>query len=54
MAFAAGDACLLFDNKGRRYLLTLREGSEFQYHHGMLAHDEELSQFHKKNKDYGA
>lgn len=40
MAFAAGDACLLFDNKGRRYLLTLRSGSDFQYHHGMLAHDE--------------
>lgn len=40
MAFAAGDPCLLFDNKGRRYLLTLRSGSEFQYHHGMLAHDE--------------
>jgi tRNA (adenine57-N1/adenine58-N1)-methyltransferase len=40
MAFAAGDVCLLFDNKGRRYLLTLRPGSEFQYHHGMLRHDD--------------
>lgn len=40
MAFAAGDACLLFDNKGRRYLLTLRSGSDFQYHHGMLRHDD--------------
>lgn len=39
MTFAAGDACLLYDDKGRRYLLTLRPGSEFQYHHGMLAHD---------------
>ena len=40
MTFAAGDACLLFDNKGRRYLLTLRPGSDFQYHHGMLPHDD--------------
>lgn len=40
MPFFAGDACLLFDNKGRRYLLALKPGSEFQYHHGMLRHDE--------------
>lgn len=39
MGFAAGDACILFDNKGRRYLLTLRPGSDFQYHRGMLSHD---------------
>lgn len=36
--FAADEPCLLFDNRGRRYLLTLRPGGEFQYHLGMLAH----------------
>jgi tRNA (adenine57-N1/adenine58-N1)-methyltransferase len=39
-AFAAGDACLLFDKKGRRYLIELIPGAEFHYHHGALAHDE--------------
>ena len=38
--FAAGDACLLFDPKGRRYLIELIPGREFQYHRGVLAHDD--------------
>jgi len=37
-AFAAGDLCLLLDAKGRRYLIDLAEGGEFQYHAGSLAH----------------
>jgi len=37
--FAAGDPCLLFDAKGRRYLIELIPGKEFQYHRGVLAHD---------------
>lgn len=38
-AFQKGDPCLLYDDKGRRYLLELKPGSEFQYHHGVLPHD---------------
>jgi len=37
--FQAGDACLLFDRKGRRYLIELIPGREFHHHHGALAHD---------------
>jgi len=37
--FAAGDLCLLLDAKGRRYLIDLVEGGEFQYHAGSLKHD---------------
>jgi len=37
--FAAGDPCLLFDAKGRRYLIELVPGKNFQYHRGQLAHD---------------
>jgi len=33
---------LLLDRKGRRYLLTLRDGGEFHYHAGVVAHDELL------------
>lgn len=36
--FRAGEPCLLLDAKGRRYLLTLKPGSEFQYHRGILSH----------------
>lgn len=36
--FAEGDLCLLFDDRGRRYLLTLRGNGEFQYHLGSLPH----------------
>lgn len=38
--FKAGDACLLFDKKGRRYLIELIEGAQFHHHHGVLPHDE--------------
>lgn len=38
--FQAGDACLLFDKKGRRYLIELIPGAEFHHHHGVLPHDE--------------
>ena len=38
--FADGDPCLLFDAKGRRYLIELVAGREFQYHRGVLAHDD--------------
>ena len=37
--FQAGDACLLFDKKGRRYLIELIPGAEFHHHHGVLPHD---------------
>jgi len=35
----AGEQVLLVDNKGRRYLVTLAEGSEFHSHAGVLPHD---------------
>ncbi len=38
--FQAGDACLLFDRKGRRYLIELIPGKEFHHHHGVIPHDE--------------
>ena len=38
--FAAGDACLLFDRKGRRYLIELIPGAQFHHHHGLLPHDD--------------
>lgn len=38
--FAPGDACLLFDQKGRRYLIELIPGAEFHHHHGKLPHDD--------------
>jgi tRNA (adenine57-N1/adenine58-N1)-methyltransferase len=36
----AGEPCLLVDTKGRRYLIELAEGAEFQYHAGTLPHAE--------------
>lgn len=38
--FRPGDRVLLFDSKGRRYLLTLAPGGEFHTHAGPVAHDE--------------
>ncbi|MBT8197206.1 MAG: tRNA (adenine-N1)-methyltransferase [Acidimicrobiia bacterium] len=38
--FTEGEACLLFDSKGRRYLMNLTPGRVFQYHMGSLPHDE--------------
>ncbi len=37
--FAAGDPCMLYDSKGRQYLIELQPGREFHYHRGVLAHD---------------
>jgi tRNA (adenine57-N1/adenine58-N1)-methyltransferase catalytic subunit len=37
---AAGERILLFDSKGRRYLVTLAEGGEFHTHAGPIDHDE--------------
>lgn len=40
----AGEQVLLVDNKGRRYLVTLADGSEFHSHAGVLPHDELIGQ----------
>jgi tRNA (adenine57-N1/adenine58-N1)-methyltransferase len=37
--FEAGDACLLYDARGRRYLIDLIPGRDFHSHRGALAHD---------------
>lgn len=39
-AFTEGDLCLLVDNKGRHYLLTLSADGNFHYHHGAVAHSD--------------
>jgi tRNA (adenine57-N1/adenine58-N1)-methyltransferase catalytic subunit len=38
--FVAGDRVLLFDSKGRRYLVTLAAGAEFHSHAGPVGHDD--------------
>lgn len=38
IAFREGEPALLFDDKGRKYLLHLRSSSMFRYHRGNLAH----------------
>ena len=38
--FAAREACLLFDSKGRRYLIELIVGAQFHHHQGLLPHDD--------------
>lgn len=37
--FEAGEPCLLYDAKGRTYLIRLEAGGEFQYHRGVVSHD---------------
>jgi len=37
--FAAGDPCLLYDERGRTYLIELEPGREFHFHRGALPHD---------------
>jgi tRNA (adenine57-N1/adenine58-N1)-methyltransferase len=37
--FEAGDRALLFDSKGRRYLVLLEKGREFHSHAGTVPHD---------------
>lgn len=38
--FETGDPCLLFDARGRRYLVELEAGRDFHYHRGALPHDD--------------
>jgi tRNA (adenine57-N1/adenine58-N1)-methyltransferase len=38
--FEPGDACLLYDVKGRRYLIDLIPGRSFHSHRGALPHDD--------------
>ena len=38
--FETGERVLLFDTKGRRYLVQLAEGGEFHTHSGPVSHDE--------------
>ncbi len=38
--FKPGDPCLIFDGKGRRYLIELIPGKDFHYHRGALPHDQ--------------
>jgi tRNA (adenine57-N1/adenine58-N1)-methyltransferase catalytic subunit len=38
--FEPGERVLLFDSKGRRYLVSLVEGGEFHTHSGPVSHDE--------------
>jgi tRNA (adenine57-N1/adenine58-N1)-methyltransferase len=42
--FEAGERALLFDSKGRRYLVALETGAEFHTHAGTLPHDHILGQ----------
>jgi tRNA (adenine57-N1/adenine58-N1)-methyltransferase catalytic subunit len=42
--FEPGDRVLLFDSKGRKYLLTLTTGGEFHTHAGPIAHDQLIGQ----------
>jgi tRNA (adenine57-N1/adenine58-N1)-methyltransferase len=37
--FQPGERVLLFDSKGRRYLVCLERGAEFHTHAGVVAHD---------------
>ncbi len=41
--FSAGDRILLFDSKGRQYLVTLVDGGEFHTHAGLVLHSDLLS-----------
>lgn len=38
--FKEGELAILYDNKGRRYLVTLQKGGAFHYHSGVVAHEE--------------
>jgi tRNA (adenine57-N1/adenine58-N1)-methyltransferase catalytic subunit len=42
--FEPGERALLFDSKGRRYLVLLEKGGEFHTHAGTVPHDSILSQ----------
>jgi tRNA (adenine57-N1/adenine58-N1)-methyltransferase len=38
--FVADERVMLVDSKGRRYLVTLKEGGEWHSHHGRVTHDD--------------
>jgi tRNA (adenine57-N1/adenine58-N1)-methyltransferase catalytic subunit len=38
--FADGDLCLLIDAKGRKHLVDLRAGRTFQFHAGVIRHED--------------
>ncbi len=38
--FQEGELVILYDNRGRRYLITLQEGGAFHFHSGVVAHNE--------------
>ena len=40
MQFREGEPALLIDSKGRRFLLKLEAGRSFQFHNGVVPHDE--------------
>jgi len=42
--FEPGERALLFDSKGRRYLVSLEKGGEFHTHAGVIPHDSVLGQ----------
>lgn len=42
--FQPGERVLLFDSKGRRYLVSLEPGAEFHTHAGTVPHDDLLGQ----------
>jgi tRNA (adenine57-N1/adenine58-N1)-methyltransferase len=42
--FEAGERALLFDTKGRRYLVSLVAGGEFHTHSGPVGHDDLIGQ----------
>ena len=42
MKFEPGQIALLIDERGRKYLVSLKVGGEFHFHRGIVAHDEIL------------
>ncbi len=38
--FAPGEACILYDARGREHLITLEQGRAFQFDKGSVAHDD--------------
>ncbi len=38
--FVEGESCLLYDDRGKQYLLTLKTGADFHYDKGVVAHDQ--------------
>ena len=38
--FKENELAILYDSRGRRYLVTLKEGGIFHYHGGMVAHND--------------